>query len=85
MELIKLEFLKKILLGCVSNKIVYDFFNFGYPDIDTMNIEISKEIPSDKVDSNNDFKNSYTMIGWNRLCDVIIYIDTCGVYWHKNN
>jgi O-methyltransferase len=80
MEL-KLEFLKRILLGCVSNEIVSKFFQNGYPDIETMNIEISKSIPSDKVDSNGDFKNSYTMIGWDRLCNVHSSLD----YIRENN
>lgn len=83
MELkLKLEFLKRVLLGCVSSDTLSNFLKTNeYPNTDVMKIEISKDIPDEKSTSNGDFENSYTMVGWARLCNVHESLD----YIRENN
>lgn len=72
MELkLKLEFLKRLLLGCVSIDSFDKFLETNeYPNLDVLEFETSKSIPDSKMISNGDFDNSYTMVGWERLCNV---------------
>lgn len=76
MEKVKLEFLKRILLGCISDDIKNVFFETKeYPSIEIINNELSKNLPPEKINYNSDFKNSYTMVGFKRLCNVHNLLD----------
>lgn len=83
MELkLKLDFLKRVLLGFATQDLVSNFLKTNqYPNIDLIKIELSKEIPLEKYNSNGDFENSYTMVGWSRLCNVHDSLD----YIRENN
>lgn len=66
---LKLEFIKLLLLGCVSNeKLVLDFFSSNtYPDYHTINQLINEPIPFKRIEGSDEPQNGFTMIGKKRL------------------
>jgi len=77
----KLDFVKFVLLGCVTNqKVIDDFFSEGkVPDSDTLNSVLT--IPESRIEGRDEPERGYTMIGLKRMENLHEMLE----YVRKNN